>query len=229
MLRTDSPGIKNGVPASGPTRTLGPQLLLHDEAILQPQVRAVQNDRNALAKPRGGLWTSTYDRNYGSAWVCWCVAYRYNEPLDLNWTVLSVPKSARLAVIDTRADLAALIERFPRTLRGRRGLDFERVSAEYDGLHLTNEGYLSTRSKRSGSALVAWDCESTLWFRWIFREWHEVKPDFKDVDRFDDLWFRLSGWSTEDYRCHRMPAEKASKKVYDTMLREAVAQRATAM
>jgi len=117
---------------------------------------------------------------------------------------------------------ALLIERYPRTLGGRRGLDFKHLPAEYDGLHLTNEGYLSTRSARSGPALVGWDCESTLWFRWIFSEWHEVKQDFKDVDRFDDLWLRLSGWSTEDYTCRRMPAEKASKKVYETMLSETV-------
>ena len=201
-------------------RALGPQLLLHDAAILPQDLRRVQNDRRALAKPRGGLWTSTYDPIYGSAWVCWCVAYRYNEPFDLHWTVLSIPKSARIAVIDSKADLARFIEQHPRILRGRKGLDFERLSTEYDGLHLTNEGYLKTRSTRSGPLLGGWDCESTLWFRWIFSDWREVKPEFKDVDRFDDLWFRLSDWSTEHYTCHRMPAEKASKKVYETMLTE---------
>lgn len=211
-----------------PEQPLGPQLLLHDEAILRPALKSVQNDGRALAKPRSGLWTSTYNPNYGSAWVCWCVAHRYNEPFDLHWTVLSIPKSARIAVIDSHADLVRFIEQYPQILRGRRGLDFERLSAKYDGLHLTNEGYLRTRRPRSGPALVGWDCESTLWFRWVFREWREVKPDFKDVDRFDDLWFRLSGWSTDDYTCHRMPAEKASKKVYETMLSEAIVQGATA-
>lgn len=154
MRRPASQGIKNARPAMEPTRTLGPQLLLHDDVILRSEVRPVHDDLRALAKPRGGLWTSTYNPNYGSAWVCWCVAYRYNEPFDVHWTVLSIPKSARIAVIDSHADLARLIKRYPRILRGRLGLDFERLSAKYDGLHLTNEGYLRTRSKRSGPALV---------------------------------------------------------------------------
>jgi hypothetical protein len=203
------------------TRT-PPQLFLHDEATVRAEVQPIRNDSKALGKPRGGFWTSSYDPEYGSGWVCWCVAHRYNEPLGLHWTVLSVPKSARVAVIDSPADLAALIKSCPRTLRGRQGLDFERLSEGYDGLHLTNKGYMRTRSPRFGPALIGWDCESTVWFRWVFKDWHEVNPQFKNADRFDSLWLRLSGWTTEDYTCRLMPADTASKKVYETMLRETV-------
>jgi hypothetical protein len=142
----------------------------------------VRNDPKALGKTRGGFWTSSYDPEFGSAWVRWCVAYRYNEPLGLHWTVLSVPKSTRIAVIDAPYHLAALIERYPRTLHGRYGLDFERLARQYDGLQLTHEGYLRTRSRRSKPSLIGWDCETTVWFRWVFSEWHEVKPHFKDID-----------------------------------------------
>jgi hypothetical protein len=187
------------------------------------EIPPIRNGLKALGKPRGGLWTSTYDPDYGSGWVRWCVAYRYNDPFDLHWTVLSVPKSARVTVVNSQADLEALINRYPRLLRGYRGLDFERLATEYDGLHLTNTGHLRTRSRRSSPALIGWDCESTLWFRWVFSEWYQVKPHFKDVDRFDDLWSTLSGWTTEDYTCRLMPADKASQKVYETMLRETVA------
>jgi hypothetical protein len=58
----------------------------------------------------------------------------------------------------------------------------------------------------------------------VFSEWHNVKPHFKDAERFYDLWSTLSGWTTEDYTCRLMPADKASKKVYETMLRETVVQ-----
>jgi hypothetical protein len=43
------------------------------------------------------------------------------------------------------------------------------------------------------------------------------------ADRFDEMWLSLSGWSTEYYRCYRMPENKASKIVYETMLREVAA------
>lgn len=86
-------------------------------------------------------------------------------------------------------------------------------------LHLTSAGYVRTLSTRSGAALVGWDCESNLWFKWVFRERHEVKPNFKDIDRFDDLWLSLSGRPTEGYRRHCLPANKASREVYNEMLR----------
>lgn len=203
---------------------LGPQLYVHDDVAFKRRVWPVRNDPKGLGKPLEGFWTSSYEPTCGSGWVRWCIAYRYNEPFDLHWTVLTVSKSARIAIIDSKFDLAALMERYPRTLRKRPGLDFERVAEEYDALHVTHAAYLLTRSNRSSPALLGWDCESTVWFRWVFTHSREVKPHFKDVERFDQLWLSLSGWSTEDYQCHRMSADNASAKVYETMLRETVAR-----
>jgi hypothetical protein len=202
------------------TRVLPPQLYVGDQETLERKVWPVRNDPQQLGKPRGGFWTSTYDLDYGSAWVSWCVAYRYNDPLELHWTVLHARKSARVAVIDSASRLAALIERYPRILRQRRGLDFERLSKEYDGLHLTTDGYIQTHSKRSGSKLLGWDCESTVWFRWVFSRMEETTAHFKDLDRYDHLWHELSGWSTEDYTCRLMPENKASRKVYATIMQD---------
>jgi hypothetical protein len=156
-------------------QTLGPQLFLHDFDSLKPEVWPIRNG-SGLAKPRGGFWTSTYDPQYGSGWVRWCVAHEhYNEPLGHNLTVLSVPESARIVVVNSMSDLLDLIEQYPRQLRGKRGIDFEHLAKEYDALHLTQEGYLRTRSRRSSPNLNGWDCESTVWFRWVFTEWHQVE------------------------------------------------------
>jgi|SRR5947209_3975462 len=51
-------------------RKLGPQLFLHEDDLVRRENWPVRNDRNALGKPRGGFWTSSYDPEYGSAWVC---------------------------------------------------------------------------------------------------------------------------------------------------------------
>jgi hypothetical protein len=123
-----------------------PQLWVHDSSVWEPKVCPVRNNPRSLSKPRGGRWTSTYAPDYGSGWVRYCVAYRYNDPLDLTWTVLSVPNSARVALIDSHRALANWVNRYPRLVRGRRGLDFERLSVDYDAVHLTQEGYLRTRA-----------------------------------------------------------------------------------
>ena len=96
-------------------------------------------------------------------------------------------------------------------------MDFERLAQDYDALQLTRDGYLRTRSM---PVLDGWDCESSLWFRWVFQDCHEVTPCFADTERFDLLWKELSGWSDQDYRCHRMPADDASRHVYEMMLQE---------
>jgi hypothetical protein len=147
----------------------------------------VRNDRKVFSKTFGWFWTSSYDPEYGSGWVRWCMAYRYHDLLDLRWTVLSVPESARVAVIDLATDLATLIKRYPRAFGAPEGLDFERISEDYDGLQLTHRGYMGTRSQNYGPKFMGWDCESTIWFRWVFSEWHEVEPHLRDADRLDDL------------------------------------------
>ena len=85
-----------------PCAPLPPQLRV-DDRVLEPSVCPVRNDAKSLSKPRGGFWTSTYHPHYGSGWVRYCIAYRYNEPFELHWIVLRVPTSARVAVIDIDA------------------------------------------------------------------------------------------------------------------------------
>lgn len=49
------------------------------------------------------------------------------------------------------------------------GFDFERMAEEYDGLHLTEEAAGSLHLSYPLD-MNSWDCESTVWFRWVFSE-----------------------------------------------------------
>src|SRR5262245_12562952 len=77
-------------------RALGPQLVVN-EGTVRRDVHLVANNPEVLAKPHSGLWSSTYDPAYGSAWVQWCVAYRYNDPFELTWTLYSLSSGCAVA------------------------------------------------------------------------------------------------------------------------------------
>jgi hypothetical protein len=82
--------------------------------------------------------------------------------------------------------------------------------------HLFDRGFISFED--SGILIVSPVAHLP---RWVFTEEHEVTPSFADLERYDQLWKERSGWSFEDYQCHGMPAEEASRHVYNTMLQEA--------
>lgn len=130
--------------------------------------------RNArTVKPNGGLWTSTYDPERGSAWVQWCLSEEFDIPTDGVWQgrILTPRRDARIAVIDSLDDLERLYRRYPlEVISGLWSvLDFERMAADYDAVHLTDDGQWATRLTHPYS-LYGWDCESTNWFRWAFAE-----------------------------------------------------------
>lgn len=126
----------------------------------------------------GGLWTSTKLPDGSSGWTAWCLGEEFAGP-DFDVWELEPDPSARVYTIDAYADLAALAEAFPPVcdhhdrpcLPGHRrfgsGVSWRRVAAEYDAVHLTDEGQWRTRMSDPHS-LYGWDCESTLWFRHRF-------------------------------------------------------------
>jgi hypothetical protein len=131
---------------------------------------------NYAIKPRGGLWTSTYQPDtQTSAWVDFCRTEYSAEsvlrnPDDLHWSVLTPNLVARIYTIDHDDDLRAIVARYPLLLdpadTAPQRIDFARFSQDYDALHLTERGEQYTRS--SEPYLWGWDCESTLWMRWCF-------------------------------------------------------------
>ena len=74
-------------------------------------------------------------------------------------------------MVDTLADLRGLLKGYSLN-RGRaedhffQPLDFERMAADFDAVHLTDEGQWATRLTQP--SLYGWDCESTCWLRWAF-------------------------------------------------------------
>ncbi len=144
-----------------------PQLLL---TIATPTPERMQPIANAGIKPRGGLWTSTYQPDPPTS--AWVEFYRTEpgaasvlpNPDDLHWSVLTPSRAARIYTIDHDDDLRAVIARYPFSTPQR--IDFERFSQDYDALHLTERGQQATCS--SEPQLWGWDCESTLWMRWCF-------------------------------------------------------------
>ncbi len=143
-------------------------------------------DRSILCKPTGGLWTSTWQPKWQtSGWVEWC---RHEWPSWLEgrvWALLTPPADARIARVDTLADLRALHTRYgylPDALARAgishdwyRALDFARMATDgYDGIHLTERGQWATHLSEPN--LYGWDCECTLWLRWGFTRVREIAP-----------------------------------------------------
>jgi hypothetical protein len=170
----------------------------------ESQFKPVANDPHGAGvwkKPAKGtgLWTSTWDAERESCgWLDWMAAERWTprsrEPgewvhQEFEAYIIWPDPRARVAVVDSYADLEALMRRFPHNdhLAERleaispgwnerhAALDFEGMArAGLAGMHLTDEGQWMTRLSNPHN-LYGWDCESTVWFRWVFgTRWQRV-------------------------------------------------------
>lgn len=154
---------------------------IHDRCITP-----VVGRRLAWHKPaNGGLWTSTFGETDG--WIDFMDSEQHyfdQDPEQWRWWLLIPRPQARIYTVDDRDDLIKLVNAYPGTSSVRNGHearltktldlfgrfpDWEAVSKDYDGVHLTSRGQGATRSPIEGAPnLSGWDCESTLWFRWAF-------------------------------------------------------------
>ncbi len=127
-----------------------------------PHLVPIQN--GGFVKPKGGLWTSTYDERLGSDWIQWCLSEEFRGP-EFDCWLLRPREGAKVYTIDSLADLIDLVYAYG-ALRNSHA-DYEKIARDYDGVRLTKEGQWATRFSYPYS-LYGWDCESTLWFRWCF-------------------------------------------------------------
>jgi hypothetical protein len=140
--------------------------------VTRESINPVQNSR---VKPKGGLWTSTLT-DTGSAWMEWCENEGFNLP-DGTWegVILTPRTDARILVINSYKDLATAIHKYGKSdmFGFEMHLDFEKLSQDYDAVHLTDDGQEETRMSHPYN-LYGWDMESALWFRWCFEESIEI-------------------------------------------------------
>ena len=160
---------------------IGKQLHVSPVKDLIEQVAPVQNDFEAYyrQKPKGGFWTSSWqEETQDSAWVEWCRGEDFDGVDEKMWFLLTPNPDCKLYIIDSQQDFHRCLMEYgqPASIASidpifaqKRVIDFEKLAKEYDGLHVTEHGsYVNHLSYPND--LNAWDCESTLWFRWCFTD-----------------------------------------------------------
>ncbi len=168
---------------------LGVQLHISSVQELVEQVASVENNtHSSMRKPKYGLWTSSWrEETQDSGWVEWCRYEEFDDPGKQQWFLLTPKAESRLYVIDCYSDLQRLVDTYiwespeakqlgnSHLRKYYTGIDFERLSQDYDGLHLTKKG--NNRLHLSYPLdLNAWDSESTVWFRWCFTKIEKIAP-----------------------------------------------------
>lgn len=140
-------------------------------------------------KPSKAFWTSSYDEQLGSDWVQWCISENfdrtnirnlkgvepemdewgyemrsYGDKREITGSLVKPHSDAKVYVINSENDLNRLLDDYGKN-SGYYGkmVDYEKLSKEYDALHLTHEG--REECCYSGSPMHFWDVESTVWLK----------------------------------------------------------------
>ncbi len=141
----------------------------------KPLIFDVKN-RDYFCKPTGGMWSATFLGGARiSSWYEWCRAEMtqmiYGDSVQPY--LIHVNSDARVYEIDTYVDLVRLYKSYGKRDQFEGRLDFEKVSKDYDGIHLTDAGQWATRfapdQSGHGINLYGWDMESTVFFREVFK------------------------------------------------------------
>ena len=90
------------------------------------KMEPIKNDN--WIKPKGGLWTSPIDSNWG--WKDWCESENFRECSKENSFTLKLHDWAKICVIDSVSDLVYL----PCYESYKRYLDFEKIAENYDAI-----------------------------------------------------------------------------------------------
>ncbi|GAA2689274.1 MULTISPECIES: hypothetical protein [Actinosynnema] len=119
-------------------------------------------------KPLGALWTSSLLSSGTSMWQ-WGEQAEFGSDRTL-FTVAFDPTAIRLFTIDSPSDYRRLVNRYPRSARGRASVCWSRAAEDLDAVHLTVPGLLTAHhfpitTPHGTATLTGWDAESTAWLR----------------------------------------------------------------
>jgi hypothetical protein len=140
-------------------KTKGRQLIHFGSPAYLPQtVKPIVNDN--WVKPKGGLWTSPIDSNWG--WKDWCKSEEFRECKEDNAFILRFKNDAKILVIDGLNDLLKLPMCFIEIGSYKKEFpNFELLATQYDAIWLTEKGLNETHMSQPIN-LYGWDCESVL-------------------------------------------------------------------
>jgi hypothetical protein len=137
----------------------------------------IENNKYNI-KPKGGLWTSPKNSNYG--WIDFCRDENYCKfgGFKTGFEFQLKPDS-KIYIIDTFFDLIKVPYKIKDPLYSgisyhQNFIDYENMANEYDAIWLTDNGQFDTRSPEMQGLfdfdgctinLYGWDCESLIILR----------------------------------------------------------------
>ncbi|MCY8577537.1 hypothetical protein MOD24_16965 [Bacillus haynesii] len=150
--------------------TISIQLFCGAKAPQKSLIQPIKNQIEIL-KAQGGIWTSTYNEEFGSEWLTFYNTVFGIPEEGLNGWLLTPSPTARVYTIDSYDDLNRLFKSYELKITGVpniiKMLDFEKMTEDFDAIHLTTQGKTETRLSHPFK-LHTWDCECTHWFKWCF-------------------------------------------------------------
>jgi hypothetical protein len=125
---------------------------------IESSIKPISNEN--WVKPKGGLWTSPVDSNWG--WKDWCEGAEFRQCHESNSFKLKFNPDTKIILIDSLKDLIELplLDIGLGSIK-REYPDFSFLSTMCDAIWLTEKGQGETHLTYPIS-LYGWDCESVL-------------------------------------------------------------------
>ncbi|MBZ4649184.1 hypothetical protein [Thermosipho sp. (in: thermotogales)] len=130
------------------------------------QFTPVKNPRPGRTLPKGGFWTSTFT---GKETMSDYVRYMKREALRFKAGskayLLEPDPNAKIFRVNNYEDFMNMVSKYGIGKNDEFTIDFERMSKDYDAVHISRSGLKAVTDFSKDMGLFDWTSESTLWFR----------------------------------------------------------------